>query len=70
MQIGTGEFRTLTAAAAEAGYDSGRDAFAYELGTGVCAMIRDGATDTEIVEFTQEMVSARSPARRVVHILK
>lgn len=58
MNVPTGEFRALTAAAAKA-YDAGQDTFAYEIGTEIRTMINNGATDTEILNTTQEMISAR-----------
>lgn len=59
MNIPTGEFRAITNAAAEVGYDSGRDSFAYDLGTEIRTMIDGGATDTQIVDAAREMIAAR-----------
>lgn len=58
MNVNTGEFRALTAAAGRA-YDSGQDTFAYEIGIEIRTMIANGATDTEILDVTREMISAR-----------
>lgn len=59
MNIETGEFRAIIRASAEVGYDQGRDAFAYEIGDEICARTREGSTDTEILDATREIVSAR-----------